>query len=249
MSTLANTLTHMTVPITSTARVSSITELMRLLQFGDSVLPVGAFSFSNGLESAIEKRLVHDPDTLRQFMLTAVHQAASADGIALIEAHRAARVGDLERIIAADHAVHLRKLNEEMRTMTARMGRKLGEMADYVLHEPLITEWLERIRRRETPGTLPVALALAFASLELPESDAFAAHQYGVATMMLGAALRLMKLHYLEGQAIVFEVNAAAEEEYARASAASLDDMATFAPTADILAAIHVRSHVRMFMN
>src|SRR6185295_16981502 len=36
-----------------------ITELMRVLQFGDSVLPVGAFSFSNGLESAIQHHLVH----------------------------------------------------------------------------------------------------------------------------------------------------------------------------------------------
>ena len=36
-----------------------------LLQFGDSMLPVGAFSFSNGLESAVQQGLVHDADTLR----------------------------------------------------------------------------------------------------------------------------------------------------------------------------------------
>ncbi|HEY2818312.1 MAG TPA: urease accessory protein UreF, partial [Casimicrobiaceae bacterium] len=47
----------------------------------------------------------------------------------------------------------------------------------------------------------------------------------------------------------LFEVNADAEAMYRRSAAATLDEMAAFAPVADILAAIHVRSHVRMFMN
>jgi urease accessory protein len=227
----------------------SLIDQMRLLQFGDSVLPVGSFSFSNGLESAIQQNVVHDIDSLRQFVRTAVHQAATADGIALLEAHRAARDGDMDRIVRADRAVNARKLNEEMRTMTARMGRKLGEMADYILHAPLAAEWVRRIQRRETSGTFPVALGLVFALLHQPEDHAFAAHQYGVATMMLSAAVRLMKLNYLDAQAILFEINSTAEEEYKHASTASLDDMATFAPSADVLASIHLKAHVRMFMN
>ena len=71
-------------------RQPKITELMRVLQFGDSVLPVGAFSFSNGLESAIQHHLVYDRETLRQFVITAIRQSASADAIALLAAHRAA---------------------------------------------------------------------------------------------------------------------------------------------------------------
>jgi len=67
--------------------------------------------------------------------------------------------------------------------------------------------------------------------------------------MMLGAALRLMKLNYLDGQAVQFRVNATAEELYAQVTSLTLDDMRAFAPAVDILAALHVRSHVRMFMN
>jgi urease accessory protein len=227
----------------------SITDAVRLLQFGDSMLPVGSFSFSNGLEAAIAQRVVHDVASLRDFVETALHQSARADGIALIEAHRAAGAVDVERAITADRAVFERKLNEEMRTMTLRMGRKLAEMAMHVAPSPLVGEWLGRIERRQTPGTFPIGLALVFAARGLAESDAFAAHQYGVATMMVSAALRLMKLSYLDAQKLLFEVNADAEAMYRRAAAATLDDMAAFAPVADILAAIHVRSHVRMFMN
>jgi urease accessory protein len=227
----------------------SITALMRALQFGDSLLPVGSFSFSNGLEAAIAQRVVHDTGTLRQFIAIALEQAARSDGIALLEAHRGAAAQDMARIVRADIAVVQRKLNEEMRTMNARMGRKLGELAVHVVQAPLVARWLELIGRRETPGTFPIGMGLVFAGLELSEQDAYAAHQYGIASMMLGAALRLMKLHYLDGQAILYEVNAAAEDAYARAAPLALDDMAAFAPETDILAAIHVGSHVRMFMS
>jgi urease accessory protein len=229
--------------------VPTIPELMRVLQFGDSMLPVGAFSFSNGLEPAVQTGLVHNLDTLRQFVQSATDQAATGDGIAVLAAFRGARAGDFARVVEADRAVFHRKLNEEMRTMTVRMGRKLAELTIHVLAEPGVGDWLAAIRRGETPGTYPVGQALVFAALGLAEQDAFTVHQYGVASMMLGAALRLMKINYLDAQAILFEVNSAAEPAYERVAGAALEDMSAFAPVADVLAAIHVKSTVRMFMN
>lgn len=230
-------------------RPPNITELMRVLQFGDSVLPVGAFSFSNGLESAIQQRLVHDTETLRQFVMTATRQSASADAIALLAAHRAACAHDMAGVLRADTALFNRKLNEEIRTMTVRMGKKLGELSNRLIHTPLLMDWLGHIERKETPGTYPVGLGLLFAGLGLPEQDAFAVHQYGTASMILSASLRLMKIHHFDAQTILLEVNTSAEAEYARVSGAGLDEMATFSPSLDILAAAHVKAHVRMFMN
>ena len=230
-------------------RALNITELMRLLQFGDSVLPVGAFSFSNGLESAIQQRLVHDKETLRQFVMTATRQSASADAIALLVAHRAARTQDLTGVLRADATLFNRKMNEEMRTMTVRMGKKLSEMSNHLVHTPLLMEWLGHVERKDTPGTYPVSLGLLFAELGLPEYDAFAVQQYGTASMILSASLRLMKIHHFDAQTILFEVNASTETEYERASGATLDEMATFSPSLDIMAAAHVKAHVRMFMN
>jgi len=66
---------------------------------------------------------------------------------------------------------------------------------------------------------------------------------------MLGAALRLMRLSFLDTQSILLEVNATVDANYARAAEATLDDMASFAPLFDIVAASHMRAHIRMFMN
>lgn len=223
---------------------------MRALQFGDSMLPVGSFSFSNGLESAVQEGVVHDLETLHAFVKTATEQAATGDGVALLVAHRAAKANDFESIRKADQAVFCRKLNEETRTMSIRMGRKLAEMAEQVLPStPLITEWLAAIKAGSSPGTYPIGQAIVYAAMDLPEQNVFAVHQYGVAAMMLSAALRLMKISYLDVQSVLFKINQSAEDDYQRVAEADLDDMYTFAPLNDILAAAHVKSRIRMFMN
>ena len=145
--------------------------------------------------------------------------------------------------------MHNRKLNEEMRLMTVRMGQKLAELAAHVFEAPMVAAWLHAIRSGEAPGSYPIAQALVFAGAELSEHDAFAVHQYGLASMMLGAALRLMRLSHLDAQRILFVVNGAAGGHYARIAGVPLESMASFAPMLDILASVHVKSHVRMFMN
>lgn len=223
---------------------------MRALQFGDSMLPVGAFSFSNGLESAVQENIVHDLATLREFVQTATRQAATGDGVGLLEAHRSALANDFDRVQAIDQAVFCRKLNEEIRVMNTRMGRKLAEMALHVIPAaPIVESWLAAIKEGTSPGTYPVGQALVFAALGLSEREAFTVHQYGVAQMMLGAALRLMKISYLDTQSILFEINEVAGSTYERIAGATLEDMCSFAPMADILAAVHVKSKIRMFMN
>lgn len=224
-------------------------QLARLLQFGDSMFPVGGFSFSGGLESAIQKGLVHDVETLGDYARTSVEQSVLGDGIALLCAHRAAAAGDLEELAHIDQQVHARKLSAETRTMSVRMGKKLAEMGAAIIDAPLPRSWLERIKQGATPGCYPVALATLFAAQGLPDRDAFVIHQYGVGAMVLGAALRLMKVSHVDTQRLLFELNESAEAAYADASRAELSDMASFAPQVDILAAVHVKAHVRLFMN
>lgn len=222
---------------------------LKVLQFGDSMFPVGAFAFSNGLEMAVQHEIVRDRATLADYVRTVTRRAATGDGVALLVGHRGATVGDVEQIRRADQAVLLRKLNEETRTMTMRMGRKLAEAARHIIGDSALDKRLQAATEDGVPVTYPVALGTLFAVLELSEQDAFTAHQYGAAMTVLSAALRLMRVDHLDTQAILFAVNERAVEDYREVAAATLDDMHTFAPMADVLAAAHLHAHVRMFMN
>jgi len=227
----------------------TISRAMSVLQFGDSVLPVGSFSFSNGLESAVQHGVVHNKATLAEFTLTAVRRAATSDCIALLEAHRAARGADVDGLMAADEAVLCRKLSEESRAMTVRMGKRLAEVGASVVHAPVLNRCRDEIADHRTPGTYPAVLGVLFAAMDSPEQDAFCVHQYGVAMTTLSAALRLMRIEPRDVQVILHDINSLGEEHYAAVRTLSLRDMASFAPAADILAAMHVQAHVRMFMN
>jgi len=227
----------------------SATSFARTLQFGDSMFPIGGFSFSGGLESAIQKGVVVDAATLRAFTLTALQQAERGDGIALIAAHRAAVAGDVDSLIRIDEHVYVRKLSDEMRTMSVRMGKKFTELCIQVIRAPLLRKWSECIETSVSPGCYPVALAVNFAVQGLPALAAFAVHQYGLAATTLSAALRLMKISHVETQKILYDLNATVEPAFERAAAASLSDMSGYAPLKEILAAVHTKAHVRLFMN
>lgn len=223
-----------------------IEETVRLLQLSDSTLPVGAFSFSNGLESAVQVGLVKNAHDLDEFVNGLSQQTAQLDGVALLVAHRAALRRDWPAIAAADEALLSRKLNQETRTQSLRMGKKLAEVGQRVLGQP---DFFERILAKELPGTYPVVQAVLMAALGHHEEQAFTAHQYGLASAVLGAALRLMRVEHFETQRILFHHAEKIADQYRLIQSAELSDMASFAPTLDVLAAVHVQAHVRLFMN
>jgi urease accessory protein len=181
--------------------------------------------------------------------MTALEQSARGDAIALVCAHRAAGDGDLSRLAEIDQAVMARKVSEEARTMTTRMGKKLVELSTTIVPSELLVNWRDRIEAGETPGSYAVALAIVFSAQGLSVRSAFVVHQYGVAATILSAALRLLKVSHIDTQKILYGVNEVAEASFDRTADAELSDMAGFAPVLDILTAVHAKAHVRLFMN
>ncbi|CNK36332.1 urease accessory protein [Yersinia pseudotuberculosis] len=224
-------------------------DLIRIMQFGDSVLPVGAFTFSNGVESAIQTGIVHDVATLKGFVLTALKQAASCDGMGVVAAHRAVVADDRDGIIRADWAVNNRKLNEESRLMATRMGKKLAEMSIHVVEHPLISWWLEQIKNGNTAGTYPVTQAVVMAAQGIGPREVVVMHQYGVAMTILSAAMRLMRVTHFDTQHILFELNHDIEKFCDIAEIGDINQMSSYVPIVDVLAAVHVKAHVRLFSN
>lgn len=234
---------------TATDTMPEVIRLMHLLECTDSAFPVGTFSFSNGLETAAFEGIVHDAATLEEYARTVMHQAIRCDAIAALHALRAAFRGDYTGIREADRQAMLCKMNGEARQMLARMGRKMAEICLQIQPAPLMGQWLEDIRAERTPGTYPVGQALWFAQNGATEQELFAAVAYGAANMVLNAALRCVKVSHYETQASLYRLCAEAAAYYEAMREATFDDMQSFAPEADILASLHEKGTMRMFMN
>lgn len=230
-------------------KVSPFIKAMRMLQFTDSTFPVGTFSFSNALETAGYENLVKDAETLKEFVWSQALQGAYTDGVAAVHAHRAAKRGDYEGVANADLTLMLCKMNAEARLMLQRMGKKLAELASEMLPSEIIARWLAGIKSGDVPGTYPVGQGIVFAAAGVGEREMFCAHQYGVINMVLSAALRLVRVSHYDTQKILFELSERVEGLYDEVSGMQLSDINAFFPQLDILASLHEKGNMRMFMN
>lgn len=224
-------------------------KVMRLLQFTDSAFPVGTFSFSNGLETASFEKIVKDANTLESFVRSQSHQAAFSDGVACLLTHRAFNKGDYNKCKIIDHYLYGFKMNDEARQMATRMGKKLAELSVRLYDNSFIKDWLKEITYGETPGMYPVAQGMVFALAGISEKELFCSHQYGVINMVLGAALRCVKVSHYDTQLILEKLSGETETLYQEASQMNLSDMNAFFPELDILASLHEKGNMRMFMN
>ena len=129
------------------------------------------------------------------------------------------------------------------------MGKKFAELATKLFDSPIIARWLEEIKSDKTPGTFPIAQGIAYAAAGVNEKDLFCAHQYGVVNMVLSAALRCVKVSHYDTQKILFDLSDRVEGLYNEASQMELKDMNAFFPELDILASLHEKGAMRMFMN
>lgn len=227
----------------------NLVQILHLLQFADSALPVGGFSFSNSLESAVQYGFVCDADTLAQYAAAAMQLASTTDCVAARTAYRATLSGDFARIVEADWALCERKLCAEQRSMSQRMGRKLAELSTTFGDNAVLRRWLASIGSGEVVGSYAVGQGICFAVCGISEREMFGAMLYGVASMTLNASLRLMRISHLATQRILYDLASRIDELYAQSEGLTLDDMYAFAPQIDLLSSLHEKGRSRMFMN
>lgn len=229
---------------------SGIISTMRLLEMSDSQFPVGNFSFSNGLETASYEKIVHDMDSLRQYVQAASIQSAYSDGIASIHAYRAALENDYDALCRADEEVILCKMNDEARQMMTRMGKKMAELSVHIMDDcPLMKRFLDDIKSGAIAGTYPVAQAIAMCHAGISEEDMFTSQQFGVINMILGAALRCVRVSHYDTQKIAYDMAPVIAADYLKIKEMTYDDMRAFVPGMDIMASLHEKGNMRMFMN
>lgn len=223
-----------------------------LLHLGDSALPVGGFTCSCAMESAVQENLVHDLPTLRAFLQSSLEQLAHGDALGLAAVARATTAGDLERIFALDQLMHARKPNEELRRMSRRMGRALTDLGCDLTEDPCLRALEEAIRQQRTPGLWPTALGVLGTALGASPAQCAGILLYSGAATLCNAALRLLRVTPRDIQRLLHE----ATTQFATLGAlACAEDMLPerrmhgFTPMLDILGAAHVRAQVRLFMN
>ena len=225
-------------------RELSPTALMMLMQLASPALPVGGFSYSEGLEAAVEHGLVHDEASAQTWLIDQLLLVqARSDLAVLAQAMAAWAQPDVPRLQQLNDWLLQTRETHEMRLQTEQMGRSL-------------VDWLRNQAQADAarlsicaalPPTWPLAFALALHTHQAPVRDGLLASAFGWAENMVQAALKSVPLGQRSGQRILAALSAAIPEAVSHAMDLGDDDRQAFAPRLAILSARHETQYSRLF--
>ena len=222
-----------------------VSALYRLMTWLSPSFPVGAFSYSSGIEWAVEEGDIVDAASLRGWLAAMLGEGSGfCDAVFLAQAHRAASSRDDAglRDIAELAAAFVPSRERQLETTT--QGRAFIEIARSAwacdgLDEPVAA----------CNGAIvyPVAVGLVGAAHRLPVAPAMHAFLHAVVSNWISAGARLVPLGQTDSQRILaaLEVDVAATAK--RALAASLDDLGSATFRADLASLRHETQYTRLF--
>ncbi|MCY4558715.1 MAG: urease accessory protein UreF [Chloroflexi bacterium] len=222
------------------------------LQLADSFFPSGTYAHSQGLEGMVTRGWVRNADDLGEYLRNLLTWSIlPCDGVALLNAHPAARDGDLTTLVEIDWRLHAMKLPAELRVASGHAGRRiLDETAPLLLGETgraVHGEFRRLVTERETPGTGAVALGVAAGAVGIDAGNALLMHCHSFAVGVLGAAQRLLPITHSEAQRILHGLHQPVIGAMAALQYRDWREMTSFAPQTDIASMMHEHDDVRMF--
>jgi urease accessory protein len=238
-------ITASVVTIMATVIIMRIAELTALLHLASPALPIGAFSYSQGLEAAIEAHFITDADSACTWIKSGLSNVLAhgelpflAHQIERWRAHDAAALSEGNREFLASRE------SAELRRETEQMGWSLRQLCASL-------EWGDAERRATlasmTPVAQPTAFAFAAFAHDAATDAALAAYAFSWVENQAAAALKAVPLGQLAGQRIIVALREPIDEAVKTALATSPDDINTFAPQLGVLSARHESQYSRLF--
>lgn len=219
--------------------------LARLLQLASPTLPVGAYSYSQGLEAAVEAGLVHNAASAGAWIGDVLRYA-----VARLEApvwwrlHAAWSAGDLERVAHWNDIFRSTRESAELRAETLQMGYSLQQLLLEIGEFDLPS--LAQLRNF-SDITFPAAFTLAVVKWGIPARSALIAYLWAWLENQVMAALKSVPLGQTEGQRLLLALAALLPGIVDGACALGDEDLCNFAPGFAILCSRHETQYSRLF--
>ncbi len=219
--------------------------LYRLMAWLSPAYPVGAFSYSSGIEWAVEVGDIKDAATLRDWLEVMLGEGGGfCDAVCFAHAHRASAAEDDAALRAvAELAAALVPSKERFLETTAQGGAFLAATQ---------AAWpcaaLARLTAAWTgPVALPVAVGVACAGHGIACATALPAFLHALAANWISAGVRLVPLGQTDGQRVLAALEAAIAAAAKRALATPLDEVGGAAFRADLASMHHETQYTRLF--
>jgi urease accessory protein len=226
-------------------RAGEAAALYRLMTWLSPSFPVGAFSYSSGIEWAVEAGDIGDTASLQAWLTSMLTDGAGfCDGVFLTHAQRAASAGDEAKLGGIAELASVFVPSRERQLETSTQGRAFVEVARAAWNCASLDRLMASCR-----GAIvyPVAVGIVSAAHAIPLEPVVHAFLHAVVSNWISAAARLVPLGQTECQRLLARLEPAVTATAARALAASLDDLGSATFRADLAGIRHETQYTRLF--
>ena len=219
--------------------------LVRLLQLASPALPVGAYSYSQGLESAVEAGIVKTAADAKTWISDLLHfNVATMETPLGVRLYRAWRDDDHDRASYWNSYALASRETMELRAESAQMGYSLtrllvdGNFCD-------VTK-LASLTQLESKS-FPAAFSFAAVQFGLSEREFVSAYLWSWLENQVIAAVKLVPLGQVAGQKLMFELGEKIPQLVEQVLELSDDDLCNYTPGLAILSGQHETQYSRLF--
>lgn len=214
--------------------------LLHLLQFASPALPIGGYSYSQGLEAALDAGIVHDAGSGRAWIARYLDEVvAHWDAPLFWRLLKAFEAGDgasvalwSERFLASRDSAEFRAETVQMGYSLTRLVAELG-VADVAALGPEVG--------------LPTAFACAVDALAIAHQDALLAMLFSWVENQVLVCVKSVPLGQVAGQRMLLSLRADIEQAAQHAQTMGDDEMSNWSPGLSILSMRHEVQHGRLY--
>jgi urease accessory protein len=219
--------------------------LYRLMTWLSPAFPVGSFSYSSGIEWAVEAGDVADAGTLRDWLAAMlVEGAGRSDGIFLAHAYRAVETGDDVGLREVAELAAAFVPSRERQLETAAQGRAFIDIARSAWSCPGLEQ---AITAAGAPIVYPVAVGLVSAAHGIPLAPTLHAFLHALTSNWISAGSRLIPLGQTDCQRVLAGLEEVTAATTQRAISAALEDIGSATFRADLASMRHEAQYTRLF--
>ncbi|MFZ1181362.1 MAG: urease accessory UreF family protein [Herbaspirillum sp.] len=219
--------------------------LLHLLQLTSPSLPIGAYSYSQGLEAAIENGTVKHADSACAWIVDTLHEVvARFEAPILWRLLRAFAERDANAVALWSERFIAARDTAEFRAETMQMGYSLSKLAvDLQIGDDDLRGLM--LAQREVP--LPTALAYAAVALNVPHDAALLGMLFAWAENQVLVCVKSIPLGQVAGQALLLALQPELEAAAQTAQALTDDELSNWSPGLSLLSMEHEVQYSRLY--
>ncbi len=220
--------------------------LYRLLAWLSPAYPIGAFSYSHGVETAVEEGFIKDRASLVTWLQSVLLQGTGVvDGALFAAAWRAAEAEEWTSFDAIAERAAAWRGTSEMALESRQQGGSFLSITRTAWPHPALDAVHERLVGELS---LPVAVALAAAVHGIALDRALEGYLHAFTANLISAAVRSVPLGQSDGQIALAALEPAVRQSTEAALAkTSLDEVGTATPLLDWCSLRHETQYTRLF--